>query len=276
MLTKNRKVYIHNPYEIPNYDAINLNKEQYNLFKKQYEINQNQKYLIEVTCDGTWQGIQEAITRTESNIVQTFMTYQETNLYAKNEMMKNWVTLKEGIPNIENDELIQAKLLLLQKIKRIIEEIQHAHTIGSKVYVLHIGSKSYRDLKPVPEEEQIKDNLEAILSQTKNTDIMILLENSAANKCHGVQIENLLKIKRKCVKLCFDMQHYFAAGSGRYPDNYKQVIDKYEDEIHLLHINNVMKERKIKQKDRFVKKIKATIFGSGQDVHALLLQGQLS
>ncbi|CAG8846607.1 30235_t:CDS:2, partial [Racocetra persica] len=64
--------------------------------------------------------------------------------------------------------------------------------------------------------------------------------------------------------------------SGRYPDDYKQVIDKYGDKIHLLHINNVMKKRKIKQKDRSVKKIKATIFGFEQDVHALLLQGQLS
>ncbi|CAG8828657.1 34051_t:CDS:2, partial [Racocetra persica] len=201
----------------------------------------------------------------------------------KNEMMKNWVTLKERIPNIENDRLIQAKLSTLQvkphiiihtsiglsiadakidglfswKIKRIIEEIQHAYTMEAK--------------------------------------------NSAANKCHRVQIEDLLKIKRsinktlltkvvrykspnqplkehkiECVKLCFDTQHYFAAGSGRYPDDYKQVIDKYRNKIYLLHINNVMKERKIKQKDRFVKKIKATIFGSRQDIHALLLQGQLS
>ncbi|CAG8823745.1 7898_t:CDS:2, partial [Racocetra persica] len=140
-------------------------------------------------------------------------------------------------------------------------------------------SKSYRDLKPVPEDEQrkqIKDNLEAILSQTKNTDVIILLENLAANKCHEVQIEDLLKIKRKRVKLCFDTQHYFVPGSRKYFNNYKQVMDKYGDEIHLLYINNVMKERKIKQKDRFVKKIKATIFGSKQNVYALLLQGQLS
>ncbi|CAG8546381.1 17364_t:CDS:2, partial [Racocetra persica] len=126
MLNRNRKIYIHNPYEVPNYDAVDLNKKQYNLFKKQCEINQDQKYLIEITCNGTWQGIQEAITCTGR-------------------------------------------------------------------------SKSYRDLKLVLKKEQkkqIKDNLEAILSQTKNTDVMVLLENLAANKCHGVQIEDLLKIKR--------------------------------------------------------------------------------
>ncbi|CAG8468557.1 24486_t:CDS:10 [Racocetra persica] len=184
---------------------------------------------------------------------------------------------EKGITNIENDRLIQTKLSPLQR----------AYTIESKVYVLHIGSKSYKDLKLVSEKEQrkqIKDNLEAILSQTKNTDIMILLENSAANKCHGAQIEDFLKIKRsidktlstkvvkyespnqplkehkiKRVKLYFDTQYYFAAGSRRYPDDYKQVMDK-----------------KIKQKDGSVKKIKATIFGFEQDVYAPLLQGQLS
>ncbi|CAG8546401.1 17365_t:CDS:2, partial [Racocetra persica] len=130
MLNRNRKIYIHNPYEVPNYDAVDLNKKQYNLFKKQCEINQDQKYLIEITCNGTWQGIQEAITCTGR-------------------------------------------------------------------------SKSYRDLKLVLKKEQkkqIKDNLEAILSQTKNTDVMVLLENLAANKCHGVQIEDLLKIKRSIDK----------------------------------------------------------------------------
>ncbi|CAG8750979.1 9709_t:CDS:1, partial [Ambispora leptoticha] len=77
------------------------------------------------------------------------------------------------------------------------------------------------------------------------------------------------------VKLCFDTQHYFAAGAGRFIEDYKQVLDKYGKEIHLIHINNVMKERKLTRNDGSILVMKPTIFRSGQDIHAPLHDGQL-
>ncbi|CAG8785412.1 30301_t:CDS:2, partial [Racocetra persica] len=145
------------------------------------------------------------------------------------------------------------------KINRIIEEIKRAGQIESKTYVLYIGiSNTDKDAR---EKLQIKLNLEEILRKIQETKVMVLLENSASNKCYKANMEELIQIKKSIkkelqhfkdkngnkvprVKLCFDTQYYFATGASRFIEDYEEVLDKYGKEIHLIYINNVIKERK--------------------------------
>ncbi|CAG8823848.1 27185_t:CDS:1, partial [Racocetra persica] len=109
--------------------------------------------------------------------------------------------------------------------------------------------------KDTKEKVQIKLNLEEILKKIQDTKVIILLENSASNKCYEANMEELIQIKKSIkkelqhiedekenkvprVKLCFNTQHYFAAGAGRFIEDYKEVLDKYGKENYLIHINN--------------------------------------
>ncbi|CAG8514552.1 18960_t:CDS:2, partial [Racocetra persica] len=146
--------------------------------------------------------------------------------------------------------------------------------------------------KGAREKVQIKLNLEEILRKTQETKVMILLENTVSNKCYRANMGELISIKKSIkkelqnfedknrnkvprIKLCFDTQHYFAAGAGRFIEDYKEVLDKYKKEIYLIHINNVMKERKINRPDGVYIIVRPTIFGSGQDIYTSLLNRQL-
>ncbi|CAG8763851.1 12632_t:CDS:1, partial [Ambispora leptoticha] len=81
----------------------------YNIFLQQYRLNQKRMKYIGVTTDGTAEHIINAVIKTGSNIIQTFMTYIPTEQSYSDEMMKNWITLKEGKPNLTNDyKLIKA------------------------------------------------------------------------------------------------------------------------------------------------------------------------
>src|SRR6185437_1023247 len=77
------------------------------------------------------------------------------------------------------------------------------------------------------------------------------------------------------IKLCFDTQHYFVAEAGRTTENYKKVLDKYGKDIQLCYINNMVRARKIKDKNGRIYEIKETIFESGHDIHEHLLMGLL-
>ncbi|CAG8767041.1 7533_t:CDS:2, partial [Racocetra persica] len=166
-------------------------------------------------------------------MIQTFMTYIPTQQSYSDENIKNFITLKEGKPNLTNDYKL---IKLLEGYENDIPELK-------------ITDKDAR------EKVQIKLNLEKILRKTQETKVMILLENSASNKCYGANMEKLVQIKKSIkkelqhfedkkgnkiprVKLCFDTQYYFAARASRFIKDYKKVLDKYEKEIYLIHINN--------------------------------------
>ncbi|CAG8492363.1 35156_t:CDS:1, partial [Racocetra persica] len=63
--------------------------------------------------------------------------------------------------------------------------------------------------------------------------------------------------------------------AGRFIEDYKEVLDRYEKEIYLIYINNVMKEKKINRPDGACTIVRPTAFGSGQDIYAPLLNRQL-
>ncbi|CAG8824481.1 344_t:CDS:1, partial [Racocetra persica] len=93
--------------------------------------------------------------------------------------------------------------------------------------------------KDAREKVQIKLNLKKILKKTQETKVMILLENSASNKCYRANMEELIQIKKSIkkelqhfedekenkiprVKLYFDTQYYFAARASRFIEDYKE------------------------------------------------------
>ncbi|CAG8689977.1 8116_t:CDS:2, partial [Ambispora leptoticha] len=166
----------------------------YNIFLQKYKLNQKRMKYIGVTTDGTAEQIINAVIKTGSNIIQTFMTYIPIEQSYSDKMMKNWITLKEGKPNLTNDYK-----LIKDIIMTIIQEIKHAKQIGSKVYVLHVDTSNNTGNES-RDKQQIKLNLEKILRQTQDTQVMVLLENSASNKCYGAQIEELMKIKKSIKK----------------------------------------------------------------------------
>ncbi|CAG8849786.1 760_t:CDS:1, partial [Racocetra persica] len=54
--------------------------------------------------------------------------------------------------------------------------------------------------KDAREKLQIKLNLEEILRKIQETKVMILLENSALNKCYRANMEELIQIKKSIKK----------------------------------------------------------------------------
>src|SRR5260363_340009 len=63
----------------------------------------------------------------------------------------------------------------------------------------------------------------------------------------------------------------FCSRSWKTLEEYKEVLCKHGNEIKLFHLNNVTKQRMLR--DGHI--IKPTIFRSGQDVHAHIMYGQL-
>ncbi|CAG8754191.1 4555_t:CDS:1, partial [Ambispora leptoticha] len=117
---KKQKQHYHTPEKREgvnhNYDPIKAPLTQpapdnnlYNIFLRQCRLNQKRMKYIRVTTDGTAEQIINTVIKTGSNIIQTFMTYIPTEQSYSDEMMKNWITLKEGKPNLTNDyKLIKA------------------------------------------------------------------------------------------------------------------------------------------------------------------------
>ncbi|CAG8771399.1 33407_t:CDS:2, partial [Racocetra persica] len=216
-----------------------------------------------ITCDGNAEQIIQAVITTGSNIIQTFMTYIPTQQFYSDENMKNFITLKEGKPNLTNDYKL---IKLLERYENDIPELKIVIYASMELSIndkLQYNGVSNTD-KDAREKIQIKLNLKEILRKTQKTKVIILLENSASNKCYGANIEELILIKKSIkkelqyfeddkaqwyprIKLCFDTQHYFAARAGRFIEDCKEVLDKNGKEIHLIYINNVMKERKFQQ-----------------------------
>ncbi|CAG8617718.1 18146_t:CDS:2 [Racocetra persica] len=169
--------------------------------------------------------------------------YLPTQQSYSDKNMKNFITLKEGKPNLTNDykliKLLEGYENDIPELKIVIhaKEIKHTRQIESKTYVLHIDiSNTGKDAR---EKVQIKLNLEKILRKIQKT------KKSIKKELQYFEDENGNKVPR--VRLCFDTQYYFAAGAGRFIKDYKEILDKYKKEIYLIHINNVIKERKFQQ-----------------------------
>ena len=151
------------------------------------------------------------------------------------------------------------------KVNRIIEECARAETMNIKWATLHLGTKDGR------QRSDVIDNVNYILEKIQPMKIGILLENSASNNCFGATVADLMDIldsikqelrykdkkrQQKQIGICFDTQHFYAAGCGKMVHEYRNVLYMYGKEIMLIHINNSPPE---------------CTFGKGMDRHAHLL-----
>ncbi|CAG8477076.1 9659_t:CDS:1 [Cetraspora pellucida] len=103
------------------------------------------------------------------------------------------------------------------------------------------------------------DNINEILKELvqQQLEIGILLENSASNNCYSVTISDLIDIvnsidqrlrfsnkekTRKRIRICFNTQHYYAAGGGKRINKYQNIYNMYGHEIIVTHMNNSLLE----------------------------------
>jgi deoxyribonuclease-4 len=127
-------------------------------------------------------------------------------------------------------------------IEAYIEDILEAHTLKADYIVTHMGSH-----KETTEEEGLSrliEALERILEKTRNTNIGILLENTAGSGSwlgykfsHHQEIIGCLKHKAR-VGLCFDTAHAYLAG---YDIATKEGLEDALDEIDKLVSLNLIK-----------------------------------
>ncbi|CAG8507002.1 9005_t:CDS:2, partial [Racocetra persica] len=87
----------------PEQNKLAAENNMYNIFLRQCRLNLKRRKYIGVTCNSTAEQIVQSVITTGSNIIQTFMTYISTQQSYSDENMKNFITLKEGKPNLTND-----------------------------------------------------------------------------------------------------------------------------------------------------------------------------
>ena len=138
--------------------------------------------------------------------------------------------------------------LYKDSIRAYIEDIQEAELLKADYIVTHMGSH-----KETSEEEGLKrliDALNIIIEETKNSEVGILLENTAGSGSwlgytfsHQKQVIQGLK-KRERVGLCFDTAHAYLAGYDiASKDGLEATLDEIEglvglDLVKLIHLND--------------------------------------
>lgn len=158
----------------------------------------------------------------------------------------------------DKDDLVE------KSIDSLVLDLQNGDQINSAGVVIHIGSHQGRGFESV--KKQLVENLETIITRTKNT--KLLLENDAGQNGKIGSIEELgyllSEINNDRLGVCLDTAHLFASGYDlRSQDKTGDLIEslrnnKILDKISLIHLND-----------------SATDLGSGRDNHADLGKGKI-
>lgn len=133
-------------------------------------------------------------------------------------------------------------------IEAYIEDILEAHTLKAEYIVTHMGS--HKETSEEAGIERLVEALNRILEKTKNTNVSILLENTAGSGSwlgykfiHQKIILQGLKQKER-IGLCFDTAHAYLAG---YDISTREGLEVTLDEINdlagihlikLIHLND--------------------------------------
>lgn len=133
-------------------------------------------------------------------------------------------------------------------IEAYIEDILEAHTLKADYIVTHMGS--HKETSEIAGIKRLTRALNRILEKTKNTDIKILLENTAGSGSwlgykfsHQKRIIQGLKQKER-VGLCFDTAHAYLAGYDiSTEEGLKKTLDEIDrlvgiDLVKLIHLND--------------------------------------
>ncbi len=131
--------------------------------------------------------------------------------------------------------------------KALISEVQRCNELGLKFTVLHPGNT-----KSLSEQEGIEKTIKAlktVIHATKNSNVKILLENTAGQGSSiGYRFEHLRQIMNGVesarIGICFDTCHAFAAGYDiRTKRRFEIVMEKLDNivglkNIHAIHLND--------------------------------------
>ena len=132
-------------------------------------------------------------------------------------------------------------------VRALIGEVQRCHDLGLKFTTLHPGSA-----KEFGEQEGIKKIIKALkttLHATKNSNVKILLENTAGQGSSiGYRFEHLKQIldgvDSARIGVCFDTCHAFAAGYDmRTKGGFESTMEEFDSivglkTLHAIHLND--------------------------------------
>ena len=133
-------------------------------------------------------------------------------------------------------------------IAAYIEDIQEAHTLKADYIVTHMGS--HKETSEVAGIRRLARALNKILEKTINTQVGILLENTAGSGSWlGYKFSHQKKIlqglnQKERVGLCFDTAHAYLAGYDiATEEGLKKTLDEIDklvgiDLIKLIHLND--------------------------------------
>ena len=134
-----------------------------------------------------------------------------------------------------------------RSVKALTSEIQRCNELGLKFTVLHPGYT-----KGLSEQEGIKKTVKAlntVINATKNSNVEILLENTAGQGSSiGYRFEHLKQImdgvESARIGACLDTCHAFAAGYDiRTKTGFETTMEKLDNivglkNIHAIHLND--------------------------------------
>jgi len=134
-----------------------------------------------------------------------------------------------------------------RSVKALTSEIQRCNELGLKFTILHPGNT-----KSLSEQEGIKKTVKAlttVINATKNSNVKILLENTAGQGSSiGYRFEHLKQImdgvESARIGACLDTCHAFAAGYDiRTKTGFETTMEKLDNivglkNIHAIHLND--------------------------------------
>lgn len=163
----------------------------------------------------------------------------------ESESIKNWKD-RSKIKNI----IIHASYLLnfakdleisSYPIKSLAEDLENANLLGADGVVLHMGK--YLDLPRDEAKKNFVKNIKKVLSETKNTQAKILIENTAGQGTEfGYDLNEISEIKKefgdeKRVGFCIDLAHAFGAGYDlKTKEGVADFIEMLENSVGIKNI----------------------------------------
>ncbi len=128
----------------------------------------------------------------------------------------------------------------LKSVKALTEEVERCTLLGLDYCVLHPGAAGSQDFDTAI--SKIADGLKEVLKSTKNSKVMILLENTAGQGTSvGGKFENLKQIydlvKSERIGYCFDTCHAFAAGYDiRTENGITETMERFDEVLGLKNL----------------------------------------
>ncbi len=135
----------------------------------------------------------------------------------------------------------------MKSVAALQEEVDRCTRLGLSYCVLHPGAAGSQNFAIAI--DHIAAGLKAVLSATKDSKVMILLENTAGQGSSvGGTFENLLEIRKLVpgnrIGYCFDTCHAFAAGYDmRTEKSAGDIFNKFNDvlgieNLKVFHLND--------------------------------------